>query len=131
MPQLKKAFSTPKLAVLGAMIAMLVNGCESPSGVEFSVHPLAMRSCDPPKVAKITWDTRSAGVNTVQVFVVDRSGRETLFVHSLRRSDSWETGAWVRANTAFVLRDGDNGKELATVAVSSVSCGGSSSAPLF
>jgi hypothetical protein len=98
----------------------------SPSvpSVVFSVYPPSMRSCDPPKVAMISWDATSAGVKTVKVFAVQQSGHEVLFVHNQRRRDSWQTGAWVRADTAFVLRESDHGsRELARLIVGSESCG--------
>ena len=74
--------------------------------VKFAVKPESMRECDPPAVATLTWDVAMPDVQTVKIFVVNKPGGVTLFTHS-GSSGTAETGPWVSAGVAFLLKDGD------------------------
>jgi len=94
---------------------------EAVPGVKFEVAPATLRACDPPKVAKVSWNAMAAGVSKVKVFVVDESGVETLFTFS-GAEGSADTGPWVRAKTVFLLKDGDQTKQLGKFIVGSENC---------
>jgi hypothetical protein len=116
------------LRTLGSIaVLILVFSCgESPTnepvpGVSFVVEPATVRDCDPPAVAKVSWNAPVVGLKTVKVFVLEKDRPETLFVNAGVVGTA-TTGAWVGAKTVFVLRDGDNSKQLARFTVGSKSC---------
>ena len=126
--------------VLAAMGALLISGCDSKpttsksqkqseqnrsvseavSGVTFDVVPNTLRVCDPPVIAKVSWDANAAGVSSVKIFVGD-SEKQTLFVN-LGAKGSVDTGPWVTAKSVFVLKDGEETKQLSKFVVGSESC---------
>jgi hypothetical protein len=72
-------------------------------------------------IAKVSWSVPTPGVKTVKIFVVGKDNVEVPFT-SGEAAGSADTGAWVVASTAFVLRDGDSMKLLAKFLVGSKSC---------
>ena len=100
---------------------MLQDRSDGPiAGVSFVVDPAIMRECDPPVIAKVSWDAAAANVQTVKIFILANKV-ETLFASTIV-AGSVNTGEWVAANTVFVLRDGDSMKQLAKFSVGSKSC---------
>jgi hypothetical protein len=95
---------------------------QSVAGVSFVVEPATLRDCDPPVVAKLSWDVAIPGITRVDVFVVGENGDEKVMVGWKEAVGSTNTDAWVRAGTVFVLRDNQSKKQLAKVAVNSKSC---------
>jgi hypothetical protein len=85
---------------------------------EFSIDPPAMRSCDPAKAARLSWDATPSGAGTVKLFVVGEDGAEKLVTHKGAR-DSAETGAWAKAGTVFVLRDATTSQEVGRASIAS------------
>ena len=94
---------------------------EALPGVNFNVAPDKLRACDPPRIAKVSWNATAAGVSTVRIFVSKEGEEEKLFVH-LGAEGSTDTGPWVTAKAVFVLKDGEETKQLAKFVVGSESC---------
>src|SRR5262245_45510847 len=75
------------------------------AGVSFAVKPESLRECDPSTVATLTWDVRAAGVQGVKIFAVEgKNAAPKLFTNS-GASGTTETGPWVHAGHAFILKD--------------------------
>ena len=91
------------------------------AGVKFAVKPERMRECDPPAVATLTWDVATPDVQTVKIFAVNKQGGVTLFTHS-GSSGTAETGPWVSAGSAFLLKDGDEIKQLGKLIIQPTKC---------
>jgi hypothetical protein len=92
-------------------------------GVSFVVDPAIMRECDPPVIAKLSWDVALPSIKTVKVFVVDKkNGKEALFAGPLAVVGSVPTDLWAVANMVFILRDGDTMKQITKVTIGSKSC---------
>jgi hypothetical protein len=90
-------------------------------GVSFVIDPAILRDCDPPIVAKLSWNVSIAGVKTVRIFLLVKDKGEVLF-RQAGVVGSVNTDPWVAANTVMVLRDGDSMKQLAKFTVGSKSC---------
>lgn len=96
---------------------------QSMPGVSFVVDPAILRECGPPVIATISWNVAIAGIKRVKVFVTDKKqASESEVTESGDMVGSESTGAWVTANTVFVLRDGDSMKQLAKFSLGSNSC---------
>lgn len=127
-------------AVMGSLLAtgnLLISGCDSPPtkpptsksaakseaapGVSFNVTPDILRACDPARIVKVAWNAAAAGVSTVKIFVVREDGGENLFAF-LGAVGSVDTGPWVGAKTVFILKDGNETKQLGSFVVGSESC---------
>jgi hypothetical protein len=127
-----------------AMETLLVSGCDSsPNGppasksqmqsedarsvfealpnVTFDVVPNTLRVCDPAKIAILSWNAKAAGVSTAKIFVSKEGEEEKLFMFQGAVGTA-DTGPWVTAKTVFVLKDGDETKQLAKFVVGSKSC---------
>ncbi|WP_128930963.1 hypothetical protein [Bradyrhizobium zhanjiangense] len=85
------------------------------------VDPPSLRECDAPRIAKITWNVSSTGVQSVKIFVRDKKGREVLFT-SGGSMGAANTAAWVLAGTTFVLKDGYTLNDITTISVKSDRC---------
>jgi hypothetical protein len=130
--------------VLVAMGTLLISGCDSPPtkspasrsqmqsaetrsvsealpGIIFNVAPDTLRDCDPARIAKVSWNATAAGVSSVRIFVLKEDGEEKLFTFQ-GAEGSADTGPWVTAKTVFVLKDGEETKQLAKFVVGSESC---------
>ena len=96
---------------------------QSVPGVSFIVDPAILRECDPPVIAKVSWNVAIASIKTVKVFILDKkAGEIPLSGGAVAAVGSANTGAWVVANMVFVLRDGDSMKQIAKFSVGSKSC---------
>ena len=93
---------------------------EALPGVTFEVAPNTLRVCDPPMVAKVSWNATAAGVGTVKIFI-SNGEEEKLFLFQ-GAEGSADTGPWVTAKTVFILKDGAETKQLAKFVVGSESC---------
>ena len=91
------------------------------AGVNFAAKPGSMRECDPPVVAKLTWNVAAPGVQSVKIFVVDNAGTEKLFAQ-LAASGTVETGPWVTAGTTFLLKDLSETKQLGKLIIQPMKC---------
>jgi hypothetical protein len=130
--------------VLVAMGTLLISGCDSyptkpPAsksqtqseetrsvsealpGVSFNVVPDRLRACDPAKIAKVSWNATAAGVSTVKIFVLNEGEGEKLFTFQGAKGSA-DTGPWVTAKSVFILKDGEETKQLAKFIVGSESC---------
>jgi hypothetical protein len=87
---------------------------EAVSGVKFKVHPDSV--CDRPQEVTVSWDATAAGVKTAKVFVVV-DNEETLFSFSGDPKGNEKTGPWTTADTVFILKDGDETRQLAKFVV--------------
>ncbi|MEZ2146356.1 hypothetical protein AAE026_29265 [Bradyrhizobium sp. DN5] len=85
------------------------------------IDPPALRECDGPKAAKVTWNAWSAGVQSVKIFIRDKAGKEVLFT-SGGSTGAATTAAWVIAGTTFILKDGYTLNDLASVSVGADKC---------
>jgi hypothetical protein len=93
---------------------------EALPGVTFEVSPNTLRVCDPPMVAKVSWNAMAAGMSTVRIFV--SNGEEEKLFALQGAEGSADTGPWVTAKTVFILKDGAETKQLAKFVVGSESC---------
>ena len=85
---------------------------ELAAGVSFSVKPETMRECDERVVATLTWKVEVEGVKEIKIFAVEnKASAPTLFTRS-GVSGTAETGPWARAGLTFILKDGDETKQL-------------------
>jgi hypothetical protein len=86
-------------------------------------EPAAIETCDTKGVAvTVHWNARTiAGVKTVEVKGIGPGGKESLFTRGGPRGER-ETGAWMTANRVMVLRDADNGNELARARMAGAAC---------
>jgi hypothetical protein len=105
-----------------AAATLLLLGCDSSSssipptseavsGVKFDVRP--KRVCAVPQEVQVSWDVAAAGVKTAKVFVVF-AGEERFAFSGTKGSQKM---AWTTAGTVFVLKDGDETRQLAKFVV--------------
>ncbi len=86
-------------------------------------EPASVETCDTKAVKVLVhWNARTFdGVKTVEVKGIGPGGKESLFTRGGPRGER-ETGVWMTANREMVLRDADNGKELARARLAGVAC---------
>jgi hypothetical protein len=94
---------------------------EALPGVAFEVVPNTLRVCDPPRVAKVSWDAIAVGVSAVKIFVSKEGEEEKLFVHQEAIGNA-DTGPWVTPKLVFILKDEEGTKQLAKFVVGSERC---------
>lgn len=90
------------------------------TGVVLSVTPSAMRVCDPPIVAQISWNASATDSRNVVINVLDGSD-EKLFASGGSEGTA-ETGFWARAGATFILKDKESGEPLAEVTIRPDKC---------
>ena len=83
--------------------------------VIFTISPKEMRSCEPARVARISWNAKQAGAGSVKIYVL-AAGKENPFADGTPEGSA-DTGLWAGAGLSLVLRDGGTGKELARTAI--------------
>lgn len=86
------------------------------------LDPAALSACARPVKVSVHWDASSfAGVKTVDIIVVNKAGKEALFL-SAGRAGSRDTGEWMRAGSKVILRNHGDSAELANATVDSIPC---------
>ena len=85
------------------------------------LQPAALPECGEPSMVTVTWDARPARVSGVDIFAVNRAGKESLFYTGGARGTR-ETGSWMRSGSQLVLRSKDDGAELDRVLVEATPC---------
>ena len=86
-----------------------------------TVVPGVMRSCDPPVVATVTWDSRPVSVAEVNILVAGPDATAPALFAMVEGSGTMQTGAWTVAGTNFFLTDRQS-RRLASVTVKSEPC---------
>lgn len=84
-------------------------------------EPAALPSCQSGKVL-VSWDASAVkGLKNVELKILRSGGEEGQFARA-GRVGSKETGDWMRAGRVIVLRNADDGAELARAKVGSLPC---------
>ncbi|KFN42615.1 hypothetical protein [Arenimonas oryziterrae] len=92
------------------------------AGVEFVLTPAAMRACEAPINATVSWRVdASTGTSEVRVVTVDGDGVERLFSDG-GGTGSQNTGNWVTPAIVLILRDRASGRELGRTRMQSLPC---------
>jgi hypothetical protein len=87
-----------------------------------AIDPAALRTCDPPSVVRVLWETSAAPeVATVDIFAVNADGSEALFATQGTPGET-QTGAWGQPGLTLVLRDHASARELGRATVGAIAC---------
>lgn len=93
-----------------------------PAAPMIRTEPATLPNCTPPTRVEVVWDARTLeGVTTVDIVLVNRKGREALFLTGGRMGRK-ETGAWMQSGTQLVLRAHADGTELARTEITGTPC---------
>jgi len=84
--------------------------------------PAGLSACAGPARVAVHWDASShAGVESINIFAINKAGKEVLFA-SAGRTGSHDTGEWMLAGSRMTLRNQADGAELAQATVASLPC---------
>lgn len=118
----ESAAATAPVAQTAAPVAAAAAPVANQAGVEFLLTPAAMRACEAPINATVSWRVdASTGTSEVRVVTVDGDGVERLFSDG-GGTGSQNTGNWMTPAIVLILRDRASGRELGRTRMQSLPC---------
>lgn len=90
---------------------------------ELWFEPDALSSCEKAGKVMVHWDVSAIdGIKVVNVMTLRPNGEEGMFAPHARPAGTKETGTWMRAGRELLLRNADDGSEIARATLGSLPC---------
>jgi hypothetical protein len=86
----------------------------------FTAQPAALSACSPGTIVRLSWDARAGGHQGVALLLSLPDGDRVFAAGGPQGSQ--ETGPWARPNMLFMLKSGDQSRELARLTLGVESC---------